>query len=157
MTKTEVLDLINREWRQLLFTAKGFEPESQTVAGAVGHWTLAQCLVHVAGWDQEVINLVRTFIESGTKNDPPHNINEIIFEGKENMDVEATWEYLHSVHETFISYLESLPESIFDPESYTGNWLGETVPQHYIGHRQDIEAFSEILLTRFRDHWRPYR
>ena len=157
MTKTEVLDLINREWQHLVFIANGFEPESQTVAGAVGHWTIAQCLAHVAAWDQESLNLVDTFIATGTKNEFPHNINEIIFEGKETMNVEATWEYLQSVHETFISYLESLPESIFDPESHTGSWLGDTVPQHYIGHRQDIEAFSETLLTRFRDHWRPYR
>ena len=46
-----------------------------------------------------------------------------------------------AAHVALIAYLEPLPDDLFDTESYTGNWIGNLVPQHYKGHGEDIEKF----------------
>jgi len=53
-----------------------------------------------------------------------------------------TWKYLHDSHTTFMSYVQTLPKEIFDTESYMGEWIEITVPNHYKGHREDIERFT---------------
>ena len=143
MSKSDVLKELRDDWTQFLAIAEKVEAKDQDTTGAVGDdWSIAECLVHVAAWDEEVIQLVKTFIASGTKKEPQHNLNEIQLENRKNLNThEMILEYLHEAHTNFMSYVETLPEEIFDTESYPGEWIGLTVPNHYKIHRQDIENF----------------
>ena len=142
MSKSDVLKELRDDWAQFLSIAEKVEAKNHNTTGAVGHWSIAECLVHIAAWDEEVTQIVKTFIGSGTKKAPQHNLNEIQLENRKNLNTnEMIWEYLHQTHKNLMSYIETLPEDIFDTESYTGEWIGITVPNHYKGHRQDIECF----------------
>lgn len=72
-------------------------------------------------------------------------INDRLLEDRKHMNVDETWEYFQTTHLSLISYLESLPEHVFDLESYTGHWIGCLVPQHYKDHREDIQTIIESI------------
>ena len=144
MSKSAVLESLTNEWIQFLGVAEGVSDQKLKLAGAVGDWSVYQCLTHVASWDEEVIRIVSEFIDSGTRKIPgiPHDLNNRQLEDKKDLDYDMTWQYLCDSHTTFMSYVQGLPEEILDRESYTGEWIGITVPNHYKGHREDIERFT---------------
>ena len=144
MSKSAVLESLTNNWIQFLGVAEGVSDQKLMLAGAVGNWSVNQCLIHVASWDEEVIRIVSEFIDSGTRKIPgiPHDLNNRQLEDKKDLDYDMTWQYLRDSHTTFMSYVQGLPEEMFDTESYTGEWIGITVPTHYKGHREDIERFT---------------
>ena len=144
MSKSAVLESLTNDWIQFLGAAEGVSDQKLMLAGAIGDWSVYQCLIHVASWDEEVIRIVSEFIDSGTRKTPgvPHDLNNRQLEDKKNLDSYMKWHYLHDSHTTFMSYVQGLSEELFDTESYTGEWIGITVPNHYKGHREDIERFT---------------
>ena len=144
MSKSAVLESLTNEWIQFLGVAERVSTQKQKLAGAVGDWSVYQCLIHVASWDEEVIRIVSEFIDSGTRKttEIPHDLNNRQLEDKKDFDSYMTWQYLHDSHTAFMSYIQGIPEEMFDTESYTGEWIGMTVPNHYKGHREDIERFT---------------
>ena len=147
VSKSAVLECLTTEWIQFLSVAEGISDREQKLPGAVGDWSVYQCLIHVASWDEEVIRIVNEFIDSGARKTPgvPHDLNNRQLEDKKGLNPAMMWTYLHDSHTTFMSYVEGLPEEIFDTESYTHEWIGITVPNHYKGHREDIERFTSVL------------
>ena len=144
MSKSTVLESLKTEWTQLLDVAQRVPAQKLKLSGAVGDGSVYQCLIHVASWDEEVIRIVSEFIDSGTRKIPgiPHALNNSQLEHKGDFDSDMTWQYLHDSHTTFMAYVQGLPEEMFDTDSYTGEWIGITVPNHYKGHREDIERFT---------------
>ena len=143
MSKSAVLESLTNEWIQFLGVAERVSTQKQKLAGAVGDWSVYQCLIHVASWDEEVIRIVSEFIDSGITKTPeiPHDLNNKRLKDK-TLDSGIMWKYLLDAHTTFIAYVRGLPEEILDTESYTGEWIGITILNHYKGHREDIERFS---------------
>ena len=157
MGKADIIKCINEEWAQLSTAIGNIPNHKLELAGSVGEdWSINQCVIHVANWDEEVINIVDGFNKHGISDFSPsdfvssHNINdknEKLFKGQKQLDPEETRVYLLRAHEKFMSFLESLPAPVFDTNSYTGKWLGDTVPKHYIGHREDIGNFDKSSST----------
>jgi hypothetical protein len=144
VSKSAVLESLTNDWIQFLGAAEGVSDQKLMLAGAIGDWSVYQCLIHVASWDEEVIRIVSEFIDSGTRKPPgvPHDLNNKQLEQKKDLDSDTTWQYLRDSHTTFLSYVQGLPEEMFDMESYTGECIGITVPNHYKGHQEEIERFT---------------
>ena len=149
MGKSAILEILTNEWEQLLSVAQNIPDHALEIPGSVGHWSVAQVLIHVASWDEEVRDRVDESIKSGIKRVTPnstvHELNERLLEENKEKDLLSTWMYFYGAHSALVAYLETLPEEIFDPGSYTGNWIVNIVPQHYSGHREDIKMVSEQI------------
>jgi len=147
MGKSETLKSIKAEWLKLRQTVESTPNYTRDLPGAEGLWSITDCLKHVAGWDEEVIDVVCTFIESGAKRETggAEEINDRLLEDRKHMDASETWGYFQTTHLSLISYLESLPEHVFDLASHTGHWIGYLVPQHYKDHREDIQTTIESI------------
>ncbi len=143
MSKSKVIASIKDEWTQFLAIVEGVPQEQQELPDAIGYWSIAQCLRHVASWDEEIIDIVNLFIKSGDKTDVAgaHVEAKQMLQDRQKMDLVTTWQRLYDAHVALMAYLEPLPDDLFDTESYTGNWIGNLVPQHYKGHGEDIEKF----------------
>jgi hypothetical protein len=146
MSKSTVLESIKDEWAQFLEVIESVPAEKQELSDAVGYWSVAQCLRHVASWDEEVIDIVNIFVKSGDKTEiaGAHVEAKQLLQDRQKMDLATTWQYLYDAHTALMSYLEPLSGELFDTESYTGNWIGNAVPQHYKGHREDVEKFMNL-------------
>lgn len=147
MRKAETLESLTGEWAQLLKIAEEISNKNQQMSNAVGHWSVSECLMHLVGWDKEVVDMLETFIDSGHERGfgPVHHINERFLADKKYMNLAETWNLLHETHLALASCLKRLPEELFDPESYIENLIGTIVVQHYRGHRKDIATFSKGL------------
>ena len=88
MSKSAVLESLTNEWIQFLGVAERVSTQKQKLAGAVGDWSVYQCLIHVASWDEEVIRIVSEFIDSGTRKttEIPHDLNNRQLEDKKDFD-----------------------------------------------------------------------
>lgn len=152
MSKSKVLESLTKEWELLLAISEDISDQGQLKIGSIGDWSVAQCLTHVANWDEEVMNITHSFIESGLKrsinNAPPHDFNNQHLQSKAGMDLPGTWNYFHQAHSTLMSHLESLDEEHFEPDSHNGEWLITQLLPHYIGHKQDIKGFVQSLKSR---------
>lgn len=149
MGKSEILETLSNEWEQLLSVAQSIPDDTLETTDSVGHWSVAQVLTHVASWDEEVRDRLVEFSRSGikrvTQDSTVHELNERLLEENKEKDLVSTWMYFYGAHSALVSYLQTLPEEVFDPESYTGNWIVNIVPQHYSGHMEDIKAASEQI------------
>ena len=152
MSKSKIIESLTKEWELLFTISEDIPDQSQLVTGSIGDWSVAQCLIHVAGWDEDVMDIAHSFIESGLKrsikNVPPHDLNNQHLQSKDGMDLPGTWNYFRQAHSTLMSYLESLDEENFEPDSHNGEWLITQLLPHYIGHKQDIEGFVQSLNSR---------
>jgi hypothetical protein len=147
MGKLEILKSIKEEWAQLRETVENVPNHIIDLPGRENLWNTTDTLKHVAGWDEEVIEIVRAYIASGMKRETVGvaHINDKLLEARKNMRSGEAWAHFQATHLSLISYLKPLPEHVFDPESYTGYWIGCLVPQHYRDHRQDIETIISGL------------
>ncbi|PZC51029.1 MAG: Protein of unknown function (DUF1706) [Chloroflexi bacterium] len=147
MRKLEVLNLINEKWSQLHQAVGSIPNYIMDSPGTEGLWSTTDTLKHVAGWDEEVIEIVRTYIESGMKKEDAGagQINDRLLKDRKDMDADHAWTHFQATHQSLISYLKSLPKHVFDSESYTGYWIGCLVPQHYKDHTQDLGTIIASL------------
>ena len=128
--------------------AETIPAENQEQPDAIGHWTMADCLIHISSWDEEVRDMADIFLTSGEEQgftNNVHDLNARFLEDKKSMDLEVTWNYFRHAHKTLIAFLSTLPEELFHPEAYIGNLVGTIVVRHYQGHRKDIETFGKTL------------
>ena len=50
--KSQVLESLTKEWELLLTVSEDVPGQSQLATGSIGDWSVAQCLTHVASWDE---------------------------------------------------------------------------------------------------------
>ena len=64
MTKAEVMSSLEEGWSRFLAIAKGVPEGKYHEYGSIGWWTVSQSLVHIASWDEELIEIMRTYIQT---------------------------------------------------------------------------------------------
>ena len=52
MSKSKAIESLTKEWELLLKISKDIPDQSQLATGSIGDWSVAQCLTHVASWDE---------------------------------------------------------------------------------------------------------
>jgi hypothetical protein len=141
MNKSEVLGLLAKEWSTFLETAKAVPTESREKPAFIDRWSVAQVLVHIASWDEEVIEIINAYAETGEERDfaADPDINERQLHEKNNMDLPMIWRYLDEAHGALLARLNTLEDKDFDASCYLGDLIASIVHQHYVEHRNDIE------------------
>ena len=147
MTKNEVIQKIDRNWQQLMSTVKEFEVASQTVSGAVGHWSVKEALTHIAIWDEEIVRSIKVYQDTGEEVDygtpeAGDKLNEVQLEDKRALSLEEVWRFLEEQHEILLSYLHTLPEHAFIEDTFTLNTISNITYIHYREHGEDLQNFK---------------
>ena len=147
VTKDEVIQQIDGEWQQLMSTAKNFEEESLTLAGAVGHWSVKETLTHIAIWDEEIVRSIKLYQDTGEEMDygtpeAGDKLNELQLEDKKALNLDEVWRFLEEGHEILLSYLRTLPEPAFTDNTFTINTISNNSYIHYREHSEDLRNFK---------------
>lgn len=146
MSKEETLREIQLEWQKLLDVAGRFSHEEQKTPGAVGGWNVLESLLHVAAWDEEQVNILKTYLATGEERDygddeAVDQLNADQVYEKRELTLEQVWEHLRRTHELYLEFIGGLPEDTFNPDSYSGNTIATESFSHYREHREDMERF----------------
>ena len=155
MNKEETLGEIQREWQQFLAVAGGFSPEEQLIQGAVGHWNVRESLLHVAAWDGEQVETLKTYLSTGEEVDygddeAVNRLNEDQVDEKRELTLDQVWDHLRRTHEMFLEFIGGLDEDAFRPDSYTVETIAMESFRHYREHREDMESFRGGRMERFK-------
>jgi len=147
MNKEETLREIHREWQRFLDVASGFSPGEQLIQGAVGHWNVRESLVHVAAWDEEHVEILKTYLDTGEERDygddeAVDRLNEEQVDEKRALTLDQVWAHLRWTHEMFLEFINGLPEDNFSLDSYASDTITMESFHHYREHREDMERFK---------------
>ena len=147
MSKVDVLSSLDQGWSRFLEMAKSIPEGKYDQYGSIGWWTVSQSLLHIASWDEELVEIMRTYISTGKEHDfdLDHDINDRHLREKRNMDLPMIWRHLDEAHISLLSYLNTLEEKDFHEDSYTGDLIETMIRQHYWEHEKDIEDFRKTL------------
>ena len=147
MTKNEVIQQIDRDWQQLVSTAKAFETRLQTVSGAVGNWSVKEALTHIAVWDEEIVRSIKLYQDIGEEAEygtpeAGDKLNELQLEDKKSLSLEQVWGFLEESHGTLLSYLHTLPHDAFYGGTFTFDTISAITYIHYREHSEDLQRFQ---------------
>ena len=147
MTKTQILQQVSEQWQRLLDVAGGVSEEEQIISGAVGHWAVSEALLHVAAWDEELVNQVEQYRRNGEEADygddeAVDRLNQAQVDEKRGLSVAHVWEALRTSHEAMLDFLRGLPEEAFAAHSYIGDQIATETLGHYLEHLEDIERWK---------------
>ena len=147
MSKVDVLSSLDQGWSRFLEMAKSIPEGKYDEYGSIGWWTVSQSLLHIASWDEELVEIMRTYISTGKEHDfdLDHDVNDSHLREKRNMDLPMIWRHLDEAHISLLSYLNTLEEKDFHEDSYTGDLIETIIRQHYWQHEKDIEDFRKTL------------
>ncbi len=65
MSKVDVLSSLDQGWSRFLEMAKSIPEGKYDQYGSIGWWTVSQSLLHIASWDEELVEIMRTYISTG--------------------------------------------------------------------------------------------
>ncbi len=153
MYKNQILQEIDREWERLLKVTKGFSEKELRIKGAVGQWNTLEALLHLAAWDEELVSVIKSYLNGGEERDYGDNeatdlLNAQQVHEKRGLTPDEAWDRLYHTHETFLSFLNGLPEDVFKPNSYVVNLVNMTAGAtsgHYRMHGDDLERFKSSI------------
>jgi len=152
MTKTNVIEAIEREWNAFASLADSFNVQDRVRPGAIGDWNVHEGLLHIAAWDNETILLVRLFEESGSKpvwqgqsGDTLDDLNESHVAERRDLEPSLIWVHFRDTHQALVEFLETCDDHVFVEGTFTGDAISQETWKHYQGHGQDFTRFKESL------------
>jgi len=155
MYKNQILQEIDREWERFLGVAKGFSDKELRIKGAVGYWNTLEALLHLAAWNEEQVDVIKSYMSDGEERDYGDNEAIDLFNAqqvyeKRGLTPDQAWGHLHHTHETLLSFLNGLPEDAFKPDSHLINAMNVHMTagafsDHYRGHVDDLERFKSSI------------
>ena len=61
---------------------------------------------------------------------------------KRELSPAQVWGCLDQPHKELVPYLRTIPDSVYAPDSYTGDWIATDSLGHYRSHREDLERWK---------------
>jgi len=172
VNKTELLDLIQAEGKRFDMALADWKPAEAIQPDAVGEWSVKDLLVHVAGWEGWLVDLLRLVAQGETPDFPTFALTgDDIQRFNERVVAERrddTWEQVLAAHhqavEGILQALEVLPENtLMDPRHLAwtaGSPLAAMVAactyRHYREHlehlaKEDSKLNKARLLAEIRE------
>ncbi|HET9780203.1 MAG TPA: ClbS/DfsB family four-helix bundle protein [Candidatus Dormibacteraeota bacterium] len=149
-----VIDPIEKSWRQLDGLVESLGPNGLTLTGSDG-WAVKDHLVHVAAWEQSVIALFESRDRLTAMGVPEQRfgetdaINAAVWSRHRHEPVQESLRYFHDTHEHLMTILNGLtdadlqrPYRHYQPqgESFEGDnrpaldWVAGNTYEHYAEH-----------------------
>ncbi len=145
--KQNALTQMAEEWRRFLEVARGLSDEEQVLPGVVGSWSVKEVLIHIAAGDLDVVKEMeadqktgdgKTISDYGPEMD---SLNEAWVAERRGLPLLEIWEYLYQSHRELLKFLDPLPDSAYDPDTYIDHWI-TVFSDHYREHREHLEQWG---------------
>ncbi len=153
--KAELLDLIEREWSELMVVVEKLTPE-QMVAASKGGWSPKDNLAHLTEWmkvllgyhmDKRPAHEVMGVAPEAIADWDFKKINEIFYKRNRNRSLDDVVDELKLVYSEVVARLESTPfEALLKPRFPEDpdkgpllSWILSDTCEHFAEHRENIQ------------------
>ena len=152
ITKSELLDQIRTERKQLEKVLAILTPDQMLQPGASGEWTIKDVLAHISAWERRMILWIGSHLRNETPDVPlPWDVERMNAETYAQVKDKPLAEVLEEFHKSYRDAL-ALAESLSEMQLQTAYadtwpmgslWLGVAANTnwHYKEHRESIEAW----------------
>lgn len=161
MKVSEILEELDENRERLLIAIEQLPDEALLERGAMGDWSVADILAHIAAWESEMVTgLMR--IKQGKKPakmleafEDVDGYNARRYEENKERDIERVFDDLQGVRVQLEQWLEEFSEKeLSDPQRYSwsqGLTLAHIIKENSYGHDAehlpDIETFAARWLA----------
>ena len=144
MRKAQLLEKMERAWRDLTESFAGLPAERMVVPGVVGDWSVKDVLAHVTTWEDEALTHLPHILAGETP--PRYSVtyggvdafNALMTERKRALSLEEVLRQLEETHALVMAYVKSAPEELLVTETRFRRRIRLDTYGHYAGHAKMI-------------------
>jgi hypothetical protein len=145
LNRDQLLDRIDRHWRDFNDALAGLRDTVMLEPGVVEGWSVKDVIAHIATWDGEALKAL-PLIMQGRR--PPRyggvdNFNARQYETNARLSLPDARETLSSTHTRLLDFLATVPESWFATETRFRHRLRLDTWSHYPEHTEAILAWRK--------------
>ncbi|MEN6596339.1 MAG: DinB family protein [Proteiniphilum sp.] len=151
MKRQQVLDKIDRAWREFNDSFTGLTETQMRQSGVTSEWSVKDIIAHVNTWEEEALKYLPVILKGGRL--PRYSdmyggidaFNALMTEQKRTLTLAEILTRLNNVHEQLIEYLQTIPEEEFRSGSRIQKRVRWDTYAHYPMHTQAIHTWRERL------------
>ena len=148
--RDDTLNTVSRSW-QVLERALALVPHDRVDApGVVGPWSVKDLIGHVATWDQEALQALRSYHADGetrtlaTWPEDVDGFNASEVDRKRNVDLDVLHRELAETHRQIVKLISDLEEAAFETREVETRIRVDTY-DHYADHTAQILGWLAAL------------
>jgi hypothetical protein len=151
MRKEQLLDRLDKAWKELAAAYAGLSEAELTEPGVVGDWSVKDMLAHVMVWEEEAIKHLPHILAG--ERPPRYSVtyggidafNALMTEQKRGLSLAEVMKELDETHRRLVEYVQDAPEEQFTRETPLRRRLRLDTYSHYPIHAQLIRAWRRSL------------
>lgn len=147
MNTGQLLDRLDRAWKEFEESYAGLSEAELLTPGVTGNWSVRDIIAHVTWWEEEALTHLPHILDGGT---PPrysvkyggiNAFNALKTEEKRALSLRDVLREHDETHQRLIRYIRSAPEEQFTRETRFRRRLRLDTYSHYPIHARAISAW----------------
>ena len=153
MRKEQLLERLDKAWRELIVSYAGLSEAQLTQSGVVGDWSVKDLLAHVTTWEEESLKHL-PHIHAG-ETPPRYSVayggidafNALMTEQKRALSLAEVLRQLDETHRRLVEYVRDAPEEQFTSDTRFRRRLRLDTYSHYPIHTKMIAEWRTRQIT----------
>lgn len=149
MNTRQLLDRLDRAWKDFENSYAGLSDAELLTPGVTGKWSVRDIIAHVTWWEEEALTHLPTILDGGRP--PRYSVayggidafNALRTEEKGTLSLSDVLREHDVTHQRLIAYIKSVPEELFTIETRFRRRLRLDTYSHYPVHARTIRAWRE--------------
>lgn len=144
MRKEQLVEKLERAWRELQASFAGLQEAQMVEPGVVGDWSVKDVLAHVTTWEEEALKHLPHILAGETP--PRYSVmyggidafNALMTEQKRPLSLSDVLRQLDDTHARLVAYIQNAPEELFTTETRFRRRIRLDTYSHYPIHARMI-------------------
>lgn len=149
MTRSQLLQRLDREWRALLESYAGLSEAELGEPGVTGAWSVRDIIAHVTWWEEEALTHLPVVLAGrrpprySTTHGGIDAFNATMTRQRQGLSLATVLRQRDDVHRRLVALVEGVPERALDGETRFRRRLRLDTYGHYAKHALAIRRWRE--------------
>ncbi len=151
MKTEQVLDRLEKAWKEFEASYAGLTEEQLMIPNVTGAWSVRDIIAHVTWWDEEALKHLPVVLKGGRperysdKYGGIDDFNAIMTVKRSGLTLAEVLKQHDDVHAQLVEYVRNAPEDLYAGETRFRRRLRLDTFGHYPVHTQAIKKWREVL------------
>ena len=151
MDTQQVLDKLDRAWKEFEQSWAGLTPEQLMIPNVTGKWSVRDIIAHITWWEEEALKHMPLILQGERlpryvdKYGGIDDFNAIMTVKRSHLSLDEVLAQHQEVHERLVEYVRAAPEELWTTETKFRRRLRLDTFGHYPGHTNAVRAWRQGL------------